>query len=197
MYTRHNQRGFSLVETLVAITILLIVISGPMAISSRAAKSTTYASEQVVAFFLAQEGAEIAQKLRDDLVLREFEGLTNTAWQQFSDDTGAGAYSDCFISHNVYGCGLELIAGDTAGAVAAPIDCTSTGNACTLRFDETGERSRYKHSAGTPTAYKRIIKFNRLDDHQVRVESTVSWRSGSLRDEQSVTVETFLLDVYR
>lgn len=49
-------------ETLVAITILLIVVVGPMKIIISASNSTSFSGEQVVAFFLAQEGAEIAQK---------------------------------------------------------------------------------------------------------------------------------------
>lgn len=67
-----KQSGFSLVETLVAITILLVVIIGPMTISSSAAKSTSFASEQVTAFFLAQEGAELIEKARNDLLLEHF-----------------------------------------------------------------------------------------------------------------------------
>jgi prepilin-type N-terminal cleavage/methylation domain-containing protein len=54
----HQQSGFSLVETLVAISLLLIMIVGPMAISAKTAKSTSFASEQVQAFFLAQEGLD-------------------------------------------------------------------------------------------------------------------------------------------
>ena len=58
IYLQDKQKGFSLVETLVAISILLIVIVGPMTISMSTAKSSSFASEQVQAFFLAQEGLE-------------------------------------------------------------------------------------------------------------------------------------------
>jgi len=72
IFNLNKQAGFSLVETLVSISILLLVIVGPMTITSRTAKSATFASEQVQAFFLAQEGVELAQKARSDLVLRKF-----------------------------------------------------------------------------------------------------------------------------
>ena len=70
IFYQQKQSGFSLVETLVAISILLIVIVGPMTISMQSAKSSSFASEQVQAFFLAQEGLELAEKARDDLLLR-------------------------------------------------------------------------------------------------------------------------------
>ena len=40
MFYQNKQSGFSLVETLVAISVLLIVVVGPMTISMRTAKST-------------------------------------------------------------------------------------------------------------------------------------------------------------
>ena len=67
-----KQSGFSLIETLVSISILLIVIVGPMSISNNSAKGSSFSNEQVTAFFLAQEGAELAQKGRDDLVIKGF-----------------------------------------------------------------------------------------------------------------------------
>ncbi|MCA9360544.1 prepilin-type N-terminal cleavage/methylation domain-containing protein [Candidatus Kaiserbacteria bacterium] len=91
-------QGFSLVETLVAITILLIIIIGPMTISSSTARSTSFASEQVVAYFLAQEGAELAQKARDDFLLENFyvdSSEPYIGWDKFTDD-GGGTYKQCF-----------------------------------------------------------------------------------------------------
>jgi type II secretory pathway pseudopilin PulG len=63
--------GFSLVETLVATSILLLVVVGPLAISSRTAKSSTFATEQLTAYLLAQEGLELAEKARGDSILQQ------------------------------------------------------------------------------------------------------------------------------
>ncbi|NCO61881.1 prepilin-type N-terminal cleavage/methylation domain-containing protein, partial [Candidatus Kaiserbacteria bacterium] len=72
-----KQHGFSLVEVLVAITLLLLIVTGPMKIITDANHSTAFASEQVTAFFLAQEGLELAQKGRDDLMLQYFDKQFN------------------------------------------------------------------------------------------------------------------------
>jgi prepilin-type N-terminal cleavage/methylation domain-containing protein len=48
-------RGFTLVETLVAVTVLLLVIVGPMTVAQKGIQNAYFANEQVTAVFLAQE----------------------------------------------------------------------------------------------------------------------------------------------
>lgn len=196
MKYKNQQSGFSLVETLVAITILLIVIIGPMSISATAARSTSFASEQVVAFFLAQEGAEIAQKARDDILLKYFLDPTDSnyladPWNEFAV-VGNSPYANCF---NALGCGLELNS-DAAGTIKNPVLCS--GTACNLHYDLDGERSRYTYtSAGNErTLFTRVIKFQEVSSNEIRVISTVFWRTGAQRAAQQVEVETYLFDVY-
>lgn len=195
MITYQPQSGFSLVETLVAISILLIVIVGPMTISVTASRSTSFASEQVVAFFLAQEGAEIAQKARDDLLIDAFAGNSVDAWGSFTDTSSGGVYRQCFDPDD--GCGLELST-DAVGTITTPIDC-GDGTKCALYLSgDSDTRARYTHeSAGNqPTTYQRQILFENIDANQIRVISRVFWRTGSIRDVQSVEVETYLYNVY-
>jgi prepilin-type N-terminal cleavage/methylation domain-containing protein len=196
--TKTNQGGFSLVETLVAITILLIVITGPMTISSTTARSTSYSSEQVIAFFLAQEGAELAQKARDDYVLDYFYNKDNnitpnpSPWTRFTDVTSAGVYKNCFAT----GCGLELKDVSNIGELNTVINCTS---GCLLYYNNTSsaKRAHYSYIAGTneATKYSRVIKMSVVAGG-VKVVSTVTWRTGSQRNSQKAEVETFLFNVY-
>jgi prepilin-type N-terminal cleavage/methylation domain-containing protein len=193
----HTEKGFTLVETLVAITILLIVITGPLTISTSAARSTSFSSEQVVAFFLAQEGAEIVQKARDDVVIRKFLPIANAnyvadPWSQVMDDT-SGPYADCFTTN---GCGLELNT-DTTGSLETPIECI--GTSCQLYYEDTaGVRSRYTHetTGNEATIYSRKITLTAVSTDDVMVESVVTWRTGGQRQDQEVRVETYLYDVY-
>lgn len=193
------EHGFSLVETLVAITILLLVIIGPITISSQSARSTSFASEQVVAFFLAQEGVELVQKARDDLFNEHFVSAGDP-WGEFTDD--AGTYEYCYLAD---GCGLEISSetGADSGKLVAPGNCQLTG--CPLYFNDASDeavRSRYTHSEGggsnVDTPYKRSIRleYDSSEPHEVKVTSTVTWYSGNLRNEQSATVETYLFNTY-
>lgn len=57
-------RGFTLIETLVSITILTLAITGPMTIAARSIQATRYAKDSLIATFLAQDALEfmIAKK---------------------------------------------------------------------------------------------------------------------------------------
>lgn len=190
-----TREGFSLIEMLVAVSVLLLVIVGPMTVTSRAAKSSAFASEQVQAFFLAQEGLELAQKLRDDLFLQYFAGSITNPWTRFSDNTNSGVYGLCYGSN---GCGLEWVDSTT---VASPISCTTLTN-CRLNFKDSASRSKYTYSTtGTieTTPFTRQIIFTRVpatNPIAVEVRSIVTWRTGSLIAEQRVETQTYLYNIY-
>ena len=200
IFPYHSQQGFTLVETLVAITILLIVITGPLTISTSAARSTSFSSEQVVAFFLAQEGAEIMQKARDDVLIRQFIDPADSGyaanyvanpWGEVMNPSGI--YEHCFSSD---GCRLMLSA---TGEVIAPIRCGSNQN-CDLYFDSntnTHVRSKYTHvpAGNVATPFTRVIKLTQTP-RDVKIESIVTWRTGGQREVQEVKVETYLYDIY-
>ena len=60
------QRGFTLVETLIAIAILLIAVVGPISLIGDALHKLYYAKDQMIAINLAQEGIEVVRQRRDD-----------------------------------------------------------------------------------------------------------------------------------
>jgi type II secretory pathway pseudopilin PulG len=60
--------GFTLVETLVAISILMLSVTGPLYYASESLKAATYAKDQITAFYLAQDAFEQIRKIRDDNV---------------------------------------------------------------------------------------------------------------------------------
>jgi prepilin-type N-terminal cleavage/methylation domain-containing protein len=62
-----NNKGFTLIETLVAITILMISIAGPLTIAQKSLTAATIAKDQVIASFLAQEMIEQIKNDRDRL----------------------------------------------------------------------------------------------------------------------------------
>jgi len=61
-----NNKGFTLIETLVAITILMISIVGPLTIAQKSLTAATIAKDQVIASFLAQELMEQIKNDRDN-----------------------------------------------------------------------------------------------------------------------------------
>jgi len=62
-------RGFTLIETLVAISLLSIAIVAPMSLTSQSLSAAYYARDQITAFNLAQEGLESVRAIRDAQIL--------------------------------------------------------------------------------------------------------------------------------
>jgi prepilin-type N-terminal cleavage/methylation domain-containing protein len=198
MYSqKNNQSGFSLVETLVAITILLIVITGPLTLVSNSARSTNFANDQVMANFLAQEGLELVQSVRDDLLIPKFAipSPGGNAWDDFSNTDPAGPLDECLDG----GCGLEQET-DPTGEIKVS-DCPVTDvSACRLYLNAAAnQRAAYTHDNGggnIESRYTRVITMDDAIPGQVKVVSTVTWRSDGQRAEQSVQTVTYLFDVY-
>lgn len=198
MSHKNLQSGFSLVEVLVSITILLLVIIGPMQIISRSINSTNFATEQVNAWFLAQEGLELAQKGRDDLVLGDFQNKLSSGPGTNPISQFLTNYAACFSAD---GCGLTIGNGATSPVSVRPCGVIN----CRLQLTPSSapDRASYVHdvSGNTPTPYTRVIKMVRTpaapaNVQEIEVTSTVTWRTGSLISSQKVEAVTYLFNVY-
>lgn len=66
--------GFTLVETLVALSIFSVSILGLMSVLSQGISDTTYAKKKIIAAYLAQEGIEYVRNMRDNYVLYPVNG---------------------------------------------------------------------------------------------------------------------------
>jgi prepilin-type N-terminal cleavage/methylation domain-containing protein len=194
MQSQNYNQGFSLVETLVAIAILLVVIVGPMSIATNAASSNSFANQQVMAYFLAQEGLELAQKGRDDFLLVSFNAGTdegdNLAWNAYTDPVGK--FEDCFTD----GCGLEI--GDDSDGTVEVTDCTNAVDCRLYLSAASNERSRYTYDTSSEvTDFTRVITMEEISSNKdVLVTAVVSWRTGNQIAIQSTTATTYLYNTY-
>jgi prepilin-type N-terminal cleavage/methylation domain-containing protein len=74
-----KEKGFTLVETLVAIFILTLAISGPIYISSFALRNTIDSRDSISAQYLAEEVIEVIRNRRDS---RELQSSDSSKWLQ-------------------------------------------------------------------------------------------------------------------
>ncbi len=67
--TNNQPSGFTLIETLVAVSLMVIAIVAPMSLVSQSLTTAYYARDQVAAYSLAQEGIEAVRAVRDGNIL--------------------------------------------------------------------------------------------------------------------------------
>lgn len=82
-----THKGFTLVETLVAITVLALALVGPFSAVENSLFGSYVARDQLVAAALAQEGVEYIRSIRDNNY------LNGRSWVD-----GFNGYSQCYSS---------------------------------------------------------------------------------------------------
>jgi prepilin-type N-terminal cleavage/methylation domain-containing protein len=180
MIKKHTAQhsGFTLIETLVAISLLSIAIVGPMTLTSQSLSGAFFARDQVTAYNLAQEGLEAIRAIRDDQIITISQGQS----------------ADLFGS-------LPLDRDFTIN----PLDSTTkecSGACPVLEISPDGNLYGYGDSRWTPTQFTRKLRAcflqsdgscNSTVTDELRVTVTVSWPTASGR----VSSFTIYQDFYR
>jgi len=98
----HDAKGLTLVESLIAISILVIAVLGPLVIVSQALRVSFFARDQITAYYLAQEAIEYVRNIRDKNALTQVssanwlvgitEGQTKPTIASFEDQQNLQKY---------------------------------------------------------------------------------------------------------
>lgn len=156
-----GERGFTLIETLVAITVLTTAVASSMSLATRSLSTAYYARDQVTAFHLAQEAVETVRHVRDDNILQNalgtpvdlLSGVPSVNGQPFTVDTR-----------------------DDSMELCPPLGCPP------LKTD--GVLYGYDEGSGwAETRFTRSVsaEFVNGSTDEVRISVTVSWQSGTFR----------------
>jgi prepilin-type N-terminal cleavage/methylation domain-containing protein len=150
-------KGFTLVETMVAIFILTISITTFMSIVANGLFTSRYARDEITAGYLMQEAVDYIRNDRDTNIL-----LGTTTWANFLT-----RYSTCTGN----GCYIEV--SDDTGPRACPQNCSMYYN------ENATSGPYYSYSGSTRSKFTRkIIVTNPMAD-EMDIEVTVSWKRGS------------------
>jgi prepilin-type N-terminal cleavage/methylation domain-containing protein len=162
-----NPRGFTLVETLVAISIILTSIVGPLYAVQQSLGTSRTVGEQLIATSLAQEAIEYVRYVRDSNYLFVLNGGGSANWLQGFD--GSASSINCFTS--------DCVVDPRARTIAlAPSDAN-------LGFLHLNASNLYTQvsSSGIRTPYKRTVRFSAITNNnpalttEVLVTTTVTW----------------------
>jgi len=183
-----NSQAFTLVETLVAIAILMISISGPLAVANKALTAALYAKDQSTASFLAQEEMEVIKNIKDNTALAD-----PSDWIGYFGSCANGPADMCELSiANNSGGSLNF---SSIGIIISGCD---SGLGCKLHATDYGYDSNAPSSPST--IFYRYFYLTPLSDpgkpnygNEYQATVVVSWNEGTIKN--AVTMQSELLNV--
>lgn len=127
------KKGFTLIETIVALALIVAAVVGPLSLISSGLANAKTSKNRLVAAHLAQEGVEIVRGFRDFNVLND-SPTTPVSWRGALPDGGSIDDPGCMT--DVGGIQLAAFAG---GYEVDAVDCLLTAySGQPLAFDQTG-----------------------------------------------------------
>lgn len=184
--------GFTMVETLVAISILLVVIIGPMTIAQKGIQNAYFARDQLTAVFLAQEAIEAVRELRDNQGLVVYDQLVQNHSTSYKTWDWFGGFHDasCFDSGPAGGCKFDP---DTR-----TFEACGANDACKLRITDDGKYTYVIASDSNPSIFVRKVYIEKIGTNAVKVRVVVTWNATALGGApREVKLETWLYDRYK
>jgi len=189
---KQKSRGFTLIESIVAVTLLAVAIVGPMTLSAQSIRATREARLELVATHLAGEGIEIVHNIRDNNSAKETDSVNRSDWMDGST-IQINIIQEC--SNGGFGCIVDviehpLVSGNSGGGSGvwtdeALVKCNGTCVDAIYQNPSTGLYRQHKSGLGAPwvrTPFTRIIHVTGVDSasnplRQVKVVSTVTYET--------------------
>jgi len=166
---KKNNKGFTLLETMVAIAILTISITGPLAFAQTGLRASYIARDQMVAFALAQDAIESIKNIRDT------NSLKKRAWLTYLDSCFNGA------------CNIDTSANVSQLTSSNIVSC-SNGRCPVLRFNEaTGV---YSFNTSDPESiFQRTVFMREVNPDEYSVVVEVEWDTHSSLQNRRIVVQ--------
>lgn len=170
MMNQTPMRGFTLVETLVAITVVVTAMVGPLYAVQQSLNASRTAREQLVASSLAQEGMEYVRGLRDSNYLYVLANPGSGRSWLFGVN-GTGGSVNCI----------------TAACVVDPTQNTVSRTIAPLYLSATNLYNQA--GSGTQTIYTRRVQLTAVPGSvsEMVVTVTVTWTTKSQTRNVTIT----------
>ncbi|MCX6703128.1 MAG: prepilin-type N-terminal cleavage/methylation domain-containing protein [Candidatus Zambryskibacteria bacterium] len=177
-----KKTGFTLVEVLVAISILSISILATFTAVQNSLKSTNFAEDQVIAYYLADEALEFIRNFRDSNAIRHVSALgSGGTYGWLSGFAGAGG-DPCFPGKF---CHID-VPGNRV------YECSSDAASCPVLL-YNASAGVYEYVTGTATQFKRSVSITMTNATEAVVRVQVSWTAQGISKDhvQSVTLRNW------
>ena len=179
-----SQKGFTVLESIVAISILSLSISGVFAAVQQGLSQNIMAKNQIIAFYLAQEGAEILRNRRDSnqIFIVDTLDVYSRHWLSgIAENVNDPCYFDKVCRADAINLSLTSCGTKTSGA-----------NCPNLKQDSS---SRYGYASGNDTVFRREIRLEQINQNEIEVRVDVFWTKGIF--QRQFTAKTYLFNWVR
>jgi len=180
----NKNKGFTIVETLVAVAILMISIAGPLVVANQSLKAAQYAKNQSIATFLAQETIEYIKNIKNNNAANGA-GLSN--WlltpTNVRNDSGVSVDLGATCKSSLMSGGVNNLCDlDSKEAITGSLhtNCQNlTSNppkqGCVIYKDSNNNYSS-NSASGNATGFRRFFNVDvGANGTEARVKVTVSW----------------------
>ncbi len=173
---RSDKSAFTLVETLIAISLITVAIVAPMALTVQSLSVAYYARDQITASNLAQEGIEAVRAVRDGNIL----SLAHSS-------SGVNLFTGITPNYNLKIDGSQILPGN----IITNCGGTSTATCPPLQINAGGE---YGYSGVTTPFTRTVTAVVVWSDtagaaQEMQVTSVVTWQTASYHSESVTLVE--------
>lgn len=172
-----KQKGFTLIETLVAILLLLVSITAPLTAAQNGLRAGFLARDQVVAFYLAQDVIESIKHLRDNYAL-------------------GGGTGDWLTSLSATGCNpgavgtARLCTIDTSGDNSISLTSCNDPDICgRLYYDENSKKYGHDGTGELSKFSRRVYVTELVSGQEAQVLVEVEWDSNFFSIKRVVVQE--------
>ncbi len=173
-----SKKGFTIIETLVAIFVLLVATTGPLTFAQSGLRSSFLARDQITAFYLAQDAVETLKNVRDRNTLYNRTASPKIDWLD--------NFGDCAPSSTLgesKACNL-----DDLGTTAV----CALGAGCESMYFDFNSRKFYIDSGSNRTLskYARTIYITELvEDREAQIIVKVKWDSNFFAEKRIIIQE--------
>ncbi|MDD5760658.1 MAG: prepilin-type N-terminal cleavage/methylation domain-containing protein [Candidatus Pacebacteria bacterium] len=168
-----KNKGFTLVEALIAISIMIVGILSGLVLVTRTLYNSVIIRDRLTASFLAQESMELVRQIRDTNFLKILSGGSSN-WRE---GLSAGRYI------------IETNVGNEKSIGLIPV---VEGKVPNLFYDDNYKIYNY-NDLGSPTSFNREIQIEDIPDqpNEIRVKVIMKWKTKGINFDLKVEDHLF------